>query len=49
MKTPRATTTLGDLHRATPWLNCERCQHHLACSIAVIRRGRDASSDVLRS
>jgi hypothetical protein len=28
MKTPRATTTLGDLHRATPWLwlNCERRQ-----------------------
>ena len=52
MKTPRATTTLGDLHRATPWLwlNCERCQHHapLACAVAVIRWGRDASSDVLR-
>jgi hypothetical protein len=29
MKTPGATTMLGDLHRATPWLwlNCERCQH----------------------
>jgi hypothetical protein len=41
MKMPRATTTLGDLHRATPWLwlNCERCQHHapLACAVAVIR------------
>ena len=52
MKTLRATTTLGDLHRATPWLwlNCEQCQHHapLACAVAVIRWGRDASSDVLR-
>jgi hypothetical protein len=41
MKTPRANTTLGDLHRTTPWLwlNCERCQHHapLACAVAVIR------------
>jgi hypothetical protein len=52
MKPPRANTTLGDLHRATPWLwlNCERCQHHapLACAVAVIRWGADASSDVLR-
>jgi hypothetical protein len=52
MKTPRATTALGDLHRATPWLwlNCERCQHHapLACAVVVIRWRRDASSDVLR-
>jgi hypothetical protein len=51
MKTSPATTTLG-LHRATPWLwlNCERRQHHapLACAVAVIRWGRDASSDVLR-
>ncbi len=51
MKTFRATTTLGDLHRATPWLclNCERWQHHapLACVVAVIRWGRDTSSDVL--
>ena len=48
----KAQTTLGDLHRATPWLwlHCERCQHHapLACAVAVIRWGRDASSDVLR-
>jgi len=47
---PRAT--LGDLHRATPWLwlCCERCQHHspLACAVAVIRWGAMASSDVLR-
>ena len=52
MKPPCATTTLGDLHRGTPWLwlNCERCQHHapLACAVAVIRWGRDASSDILR-
>jgi hypothetical protein len=52
MTTPRALTTLGDLHRATPWLwlNCERCQHHapLAWAVAVIRWGREASSDVLR-
>jgi len=47
-----ARTTLGDLHRATPWprLNCERCQHHapLACAVAVIRWGADTSSDKLR-
>jgi hypothetical protein len=40
----RARTTLGDLHRATPWvwLNCEKCPHHapLACAVAVIRWGR---------
>jgi hypothetical protein len=26
----KAQTTLGDLHRATPWvwLNCEKCPHH---------------------
>jgi hypothetical protein len=52
MKTPRATTTLGDLHRAMPWLwpNCERCQHHapLACAVAVVRWGAGASTDVLR-
>ncbi len=51
-RSPKAQTTLGDLQRATPWLllNCERCQHHapLACAVAVIRWGRDASSDVLR-
>jgi hypothetical protein len=51
-KTARATTTLGDLHRATPWLwlNCEHCQHHapLACAVAVIRWGAGASSDLLR-
>ncbi len=52
MKTPRATTRLGDLQRATPWLwlNCKRCQHHapLACAVAVIRWGASTSSDVLR-
>jgi hypothetical protein len=52
MKTPHATTTLGDLHRATPWLwlNCEHCQHYapLACAVAVIRWGAGTSSDVLR-
>jgi hypothetical protein len=50
MKPTRATATLGDLHRATPWLwlNCERCQHHapIACAVAVIRWGARASSDV---
>ena len=44
--------TLGELQRATPWvwLWCERCQHHapLACAVAVIRWGADASSDRLR-
>lgn len=44
--------TLGDLQRATPWvwLYCERCPHHasLACAVAVIRWGPDASSDRLR-
>jgi hypothetical protein len=51
MKMPRATTRLGDLHRATPWLwlNCERCQHHAPLAwVAVIRWGVNASSDVLR-
>jgi len=49
---PRATTTLDDLHRASPWLwlNCERCQDHapLACAVAVIRWGAGTSSDVVR-
>jgi hypothetical protein len=52
VETPRANTTLGDLHRATPWLwlHCEKCQHYapLACAVAVMRWGFDASSDVLR-
>jgi len=42
----------GDLQRATPWvwLWCEPCQHQtpLACAVAVIRWGADASSDRLR-
>jgi hypothetical protein len=45
--------TLGELQRTTPWvwLWCERCQHHapLACAVAVILWGPDASSDKLRS
>jgi hypothetical protein len=45
--------TLGDLQRTTPWvwLWCERCQHHapLACAVAVILWGPDASSDRLRA
>jgi hypothetical protein len=45
--------TLGELHRTTPWvwLWCERCQHHapLACAVAVIRWGPNASSDKLRA
>jgi hypothetical protein len=45
--------TLGELHRSTPWvwLWCERCQHHapLACAVAVILWGPDASSDTLRA
>ena len=49
MKTPRATTTLGDLHRATPWLwlHCEKCHHYapLACAAPVIRWGAETSSD----
>ena len=49
---PGPRPTLGDLHRATPWLwlYCEKCQHHapLACAVPVIRWGADASSDVLR-
>ena len=44
--------TLGDLHRATPWVwvYCEACPHYspLACAVAVIRLGADASSDMLR-
>ena len=45
--------TLGELQRTTPWvwLWCERCQHHapLACAVAVILWGPDASSDKLRA
>jgi hypothetical protein len=37
--TVRARTTLGDLHRATPWvwLNCEKCPHHAPLVCAVYR------------
>jgi len=52
MKRRAVRTTLGDLHRATPWvwLHCERCQHYspLACAVPVIRWGADTSSDKLR-
>jgi hypothetical protein len=52
MKRHAARTTLGDLHRATPWiwLHCESCQHYspLACAVPVIRWGADTSSDKLR-
>jgi hypothetical protein len=45
--------TFGELQRATAWVWpwCERCQHHapLACAVAVIRWGPDASSDKLRA
>jgi hypothetical protein len=45
--------TLGELQRTTPWvwLWCERCQHHapLACAVAVILWGPEASSDRLRA
>jgi hypothetical protein len=45
--------TLGELQQTTPWvwLWCERCQHHapLACAVAVILWGPDASSDRLRA
>jgi hypothetical protein len=51
-RTPGPRPTLGDLHRATPWLwlYCEKCQHHapLACAVPVIRWGASASSDVLQ-
>ena len=49
---PGPRPTLGDLHRATPWLwvHCEKCRHNapLACAVPVIRWGAGASSDVLR-
>ena len=52
MKLRAARITLGDLHRATPWLwlYCERCSHSspLACAVAVIRWGAETSSDKLR-
>ena len=52
MKLRAARITLGDLHRATPWLwlYCERCSHSspLACAVPVIRWGADTSSDKLR-
>src|SRR5215471_12226860 len=45
--------TLGELQRSTPWvwLWCERCQHHapMACAVAVILWGPDASSNKLRA
>ena len=48
----RTTTTLGDLHRATPWLwlYCEKCRHSapIACAVPVIRWGPNTSSDKLR-
>jgi len=47
MQLPAARTTLGDLHRATPWLwlYCEKCSHSspLACAVAVIRWGQRPS------
>jgi hypothetical protein len=47
-----ARTTLGDLHRATPWLwvHCEKCSHRspLACAVPVILWGPNMSSDKLR-
>jgi hypothetical protein len=53
MREPGPRPTLGELHRATPWvwLWCERCQHHapLACAVAVILWGPGASSDKLRT
>ncbi len=49
---PRPRATLGDLHRATPWVwvYCEKCQHYspLALAAPVIRWGADMSSDTLR-
>jgi hypothetical protein len=52
MKSPRTTTTLGDLRRATPWLWLyrERRRHSapIACALPVIRWGPDRSSDKLR-
>ena len=49
---PGRRPSLGDLHRATPWLwvYCEKCSHKapLACAVAVIRWGPNVSSDKLR-
>jgi hypothetical protein len=44
------TPTVGELQRRA-WLWCERCQHHapLACAVAVILSGPDASGDKLRA
>jgi hypothetical protein len=48
--------TTANARRATAndalvWLWCERCQHQapLACAVAVILRGPEASSDKLRA
>jgi hypothetical protein len=42
---PGPRQTLGDLHRATPWLwlHCEKCQHKapIACAVPVIRWGAE--------
>jgi hypothetical protein len=47
-----ARTTLGDLHRATPWvwLYCEKCSHSSPFALAapMIRWGAASSSDKLR-
>jgi hypothetical protein len=49
---PGPRPTLGDLHRATPWVwvYCEKCQHYspLALAAPVIRWGANVSSDKLR-
>jgi hypothetical protein len=49
---PNARTTLGDLHRATPWVwvYCKKGPHHapLACAVPVILWGVAESSDKLR-
>jgi hypothetical protein len=51
MKSPYTTTTLSDLHRATPWLwlYYEKCPHSapIACAVPVIRWGPNTSSDKL--
>jgi hypothetical protein len=42
-RSTRAQMTLGNLHRATPWVwvYCEKCLHYapLACAVPVIRWG----------
>jgi hypothetical protein len=50
MKSPRTTTTLGDLHRATPWLwlYCEKCPHSAPLDCAVTAKAREVFAAAIK-